>query len=93
MKIVHWKEIQMQNFLKKMIIQTISLRSLYSLVDFLAQEGVKKVKNKVLNQRNLGILNNLMNSLNHIKVLSLSLQKDARLQVAQAKQEAAKLKL
>lgn len=62
-----------------MIIQIISLKNLYSLVDFLGQERAKKVKKEALNWKNLVILRNLMNSLNHIKVLSLSLQKDARL--------------
>ena len=45
MKIVHWKEIQMQNF-PMMIIQMILLKNLYSLADFLGQEGAKKVKKK-----------------------------------------------
>jgi len=80
MKIVHWKEIQIQNFLKMMmIIQMISLKSLYNLVDFLGRERAKKVKKKVLSWKNQVILNNLMNFLNHIKVESLCLQEDARL--------------
>jgi hypothetical protein len=45
MKIVHWKEIQMQSF-PMMIIQMILLKNLYSLADFLGQEEAKKVKKK-----------------------------------------------
>jgi len=57
----------------------ILLKSLYSLVDSLSQKRVKKVKKKALSLKNLVILSNLMNFLNHTKVQSLSLQKDARL--------------
>ncbi len=70
----------MQNFLKMMkIIQMILSKSLYSLEDFHSQRRAKKVKKKALSLKNLAILSNLMNFLNHTKVLSLHHQKDARL--------------